>query len=139
MHYVHVSKDPKRLTRVKMTGPRFGPRSTPAGARTQTLTILSRLPLPIGLPGRAGALSDAPRRCDASADEATLRRFVQSNAEAFYFFAVAAFGRVANSSNAARGSSRAMMPIMSRFSKKARIQFEKMRILRSQVGMASPW
>jgi hypothetical protein len=25
--------------------------STPAGARTQTLTILSRLPLPIGLPG----------------------------------------------------------------------------------------
>src|SRR6185437_13625118 len=52
------------------------PHSAPAGTRTQTEAILSRLPLPIGLRGRAGAKRKGPVGLfrDASATGATLTR-----------------------------------------------------------------
>src|SRR5450830_1114087 len=98
----------------------FVGRSAPTGIRTLTGTILSRLPLPIGLWGQAAGLPAATAAVYLRASNASLRRSTGKN------YAVGTLGREAKVSNARRGVSRASIDTMSRRSKKLRNQLPKM-------------
>ena len=89
----------------------------PGGVRTHTGTILSRLPLPVGLRGRATSLL-----CRGSPNDQALT-----------------LGRAANSAKIARGSSAASKDTTSRRNRKLSAQFANTRIFRSHIGMARPW
>ncbi len=135
---------PHRRTsrRAAVGGP---PNRAPAGTRTLTRTILSRLPLPIGLPGR-GHQSGTRARRNAEREMTQMvsaehpdRAFESSHGAQPQAKARYAFGRAANSSNAARGLDRASSAIRSRRNRKLTMSSTNTRILRSHVGIARPW
>ena len=91
-------------------------RGTPTGIRTQTEPILSRLPLPVGLPGRTlqprGRAASTPRY---------------------------ALGREAKAWKYACGASRAASVTLSRPRSRFQTQPLNTRSLRSHIGIARPW